>query len=969
MKHSKHWLILVTALLLIAGAAFGQGTTSALNGTVTFEGDPLPGATVTISSPNMQGTRTTVTDINGGYIFPSIPPGQYTVTFEMEGMATINKTVRVGLAKTERVNTTMQISSVSDVITVTASAPAVLETTEVQSNFTEETVDNLPVGRTVQNIVTLAPGVNTNGPGGNIVISGAYSYDTLYLVNGAVTNENIRGQTQSLFIEDAVQETSILSGSVSAEYGRFTGGVVSAITKSGGNDFSGSLRDSFSNPAWTSTSPAGEGTPESSLNQIYEGTLGGRIIRDRLWFFGAGRYYKQNVVGYYTNSTIPLPQETDTDKRYEIKLTGQITPSQNLVASYLDYTVEQTPQCAFGCWDTTTIDLNGRTLPSEMKTAHYNGIFSSNFLLEAGYSSRELKFVGSGGEHLTTDFTSAHDIALGTWGYDFTYGGAWGAPIFCGVCEAESRSNDYYNVKGTYYLATQATGSHNIVAGYENFAESRFSNNYQSGSNFDLYIYSGIAPYRDANGNLSPVVSAGDLINYVPIPILSKGSDFVTKSLFVNDKWDLNPNWSFNVGFRYDKNDAQDSAGNKISSDSNTSPRLGVIYDVAGDGRFRVNASYSKYVSRIQEAVGGSGGGGNPWYVFYEYQGPTVGGEGSGLDSFGVLEKVFDWYLAQGGTQASDLIVGAVLPGFNTRFNGDMKSPSVDEWTIGLGTQVGRNGFVRADYIDRSWNDFYAQYTSPNDQVESPIVPGEYIDVLTYGNTNNLERTYHAVELQGGYRLTPKLNLGGNYTWSQAKGNTEGESRGLGPTADAIEAYSEYKSFAQANPVGYLLSDQTHKARIWLTYDQSLGRLGDMNISLLERYDSGTPYSAIANVVVGDYVTDPGYTAAPSRVPYYFSDRGAYRWDNTTATDLALNWNFGLSAAELFFQGEIFNLFDESAQINGSTSVQYLDAFNPFTETPVEGVNWAKSSSFGHARGPADYQAPRFYRFSVGLRF
>src|SRR3954468_16851258 len=139
----------------------------------------------------------------------------------------------------------------------------------------------------------LTPGVSSviNGH----TISGAMSYDNLYLVNGAVVNENVRGQTHALYIEDAIQETTVLTGGVSAEFGRFTGGVVSAITKSGGNEFSGSVRDTLDNPKWTEKSISTQATPIDHTNNTYEETLGGRIVRDRLWFFVAGRQAKTSA--------------------------------------------------------------------------------------------------------------------------------------------------------------------------------------------------------------------------------------------------------------------------------------------------------------------------------------------------------------------------------------------------------------------------------------------------------------------------------------------------------------------------------------------------------------------------------------------------------------------------------------------------------------------------------------------------
>ncbi|MGK2857304.1 MAG: TonB-dependent receptor domain-containing protein, partial [Thermoanaerobaculia bacterium] len=741
---------------------------------------------------------------------------------------------------------------------------------------------------------------------------------------------------------------------------------------------------SFTNPAWDKTSDHGETQQESVTDETYEATLGGRIVRDRLWFFGAGRYVEQTFPAFFFDGgalDVPVerPSTIQTDERYEVKLTGQVTPKHSLVGSYLSYEVDQTPHCAFGCWELSTMDLDGRQLPREMTTAQYNGILSSNLLVEVGYSTRDLQFVGSGGDHLTTNFNDARDIALGTWAYDYTVvGGAWGAPIFCGICDPEVRENEYLVLKSTYYMATAGAGTHNIVGGYENFSENRLANNYQSGSNFGIYVF-GMSPEFDADGSFRPIISSGDLLRYSPIEVLSKGSDFVTDSVFVNDKWDFNSKWSFNIGVRYDVNDGKDSAGNQISDDSAFSPRIGAIYDIRGDGRIRVNASYSKYVSRIQETVGGAGGGGTPSAIYYIYDGPQIGGAGTGLGSFDVLEQFFQWFLGIGGTDNTSNLVGATIPGVNTRFNGSLASPNTEEFTIGFGTQIGSKGFLRLDVIDREWADFYTTTTTPGDQVE---VLGNPLDVLTYTNTDQLERTYQAVQLQGNYRLSDRVNIGANYTWSEAKGNDVGETAGGGPATSLAQTYPEYRAFAQNNPVGFLPTDQEHKARLWISYDQPLGAFGNLNLSLLERFDSGLPYSATANVDVAAYTANPGYATPPATVLYYFSDRGEYRFEDATATDLSVNWELPIRNVNVFVQGELLNAFNEQAQIGGGAAVTVTQAFNPFTETPNECLagtatatcaannqHWRKSTAFGQSTGAASYQLPLTYRVSAGIRF
>src|SRR6185295_2184546 len=184
----------------------------------------------------------------------------------------------------------LRMGGVSEAITVTAEAPSVLETTQVSTNLDAKLVEALPIGRTIAQRIQLAPGVNTAGPNNQTVINGAQSFDNLYLINGVVVNENVRGQPQNVFIEDAIQETTLLTGGVSAEYGRFTGGVVSTLTKSGGNEVTGSLRDNLRNDNWTDKTDfrdpvtgVGQADPVDKISNAYEETLGGRIIRDRLW--------------------------------------------------------------------------------------------------------------------------------------------------------------------------------------------------------------------------------------------------------------------------------------------------------------------------------------------------------------------------------------------------------------------------------------------------------------------------------------------------------------------------------------------------------------------------------------------------------------------------------------------------------------------------------------------------------------
>ena len=194
-----------------------------------------------------------------------------------------------------------------------------------RQTYGKRDVDALPVGRRPVDIAELAPGVTSNTfAAGQLIVGGAFGFDNIFMVNGVDVNDNLFGSANDLFIEDAILETSVLAHGVSASYGRFSGGVVNVVTKSGGNSFSGSFRQNLSNPAWIAETPRqkqnGIVNP-SRVSKNYEGTMGGPVVRDRLWFFSAGRYENSDAANTFTQTGGSFVR-TVTNKRGELKLTG-----------------------------------------------------------------------------------------------------------------------------------------------------------------------------------------------------------------------------------------------------------------------------------------------------------------------------------------------------------------------------------------------------------------------------------------------------------------------------------------------------------------------------------------------------------------------------------------------------------------------------------------------------------------------
>src|SRR5918996_3262404 len=313
----------VLSLVLFGHMAHAQGLqTGTITGIVPSQDTvPLPGVTVTVSSAALQDTREAVTDVNGVYFLRALPPGAYTVQFTLTGFqSAVRDAVAVTLGGTADVHATLPIAAQTELVTVTAEAPSALATTSTGRNVTKAALDAMPVGRRPTDIAELAPGLTANTfNAGQLAIGGAFGYDNLFMVNGVDSNDNIFGTQNNVFIEDAVQEVSVLTGGVPASYGRFSGGVVNVITRSGGNTFAGSFRENLSNPAWITETPrqvqSNIRNPDL-LGRTYEGTFGGPLALDRLWFFTAGRYEQINLANTLAQ-TAGAYARTDTNRRGE----------------------------------------------------------------------------------------------------------------------------------------------------------------------------------------------------------------------------------------------------------------------------------------------------------------------------------------------------------------------------------------------------------------------------------------------------------------------------------------------------------------------------------------------------------------------------------------------------------------------------------------------------------------------------
>jgi hypothetical protein len=1010
-------VMVAIGVLALAAVAAAQTTTATISGRVLdTQGLAVPGATVTATSPNLQGAREAVTSANGDYILTLLPSGAYTVTVTLSGFQTQTRSVVLAPTQVLPLEVALDPAGVQAEVRVVGRAnDALTQTSQIATNFSQELMSTLPTSRDLNSVLLMAPGVHPTGPGGNYSFGGSVSYENLFLLNGVSINENIRGQAFDLYIEDAIQETTVANGGVSAEFGRFSGGVVNVITKSGGNAFSGSLRDTLNNDKWRTMTPFESDpvrfTPGVSADPrvdktvpTYEYTFGGPGLRDKLWFFTSGRMRDETQGRTLIGSALPYTF-TEEQRRYEFKGTYSPLSGHRLQVNYNHH---DRSQINYSFNQNTTMDLRSlgtRELPERLYSVNYSGALKSNFFAEVLYSKRTLEFIGAGAK--------STDLIEGTLLIDNgRAGGArWWSDTFCGVCTPEGRDSEDVFAKGSYFLSTPGAGSHNLVFGYDNFNDIRRSDNHQSGS--DYRILAG-AVGTGANGAITgggendifPVFlgNGTTTIQWNPITQESEGTDFRTHSVFVNDTWRINGRLTANLGIRWDKNDGRDQSGNLVVKDSAIAPRLGVIWDPTGGGAWTVTASGGKYVAGVSNPVADSAAsGGNPQNRQFIYRGPDINGPGTATytPTAQAVRQLFDWFFANGGSNLP-LNGAPTIPGITPRIGDNLKSPSAWEYAAGVSRQFGARASLRADFLARHYVDLYMRQADlSTGRVAAP--DGRQFDLTLIGNAPDglLTREYMGGTFTGTYRFGTAVDIGGNYTLSRARGNNEAENVASGPVPFDYR-YPEYKQESWNFPEGDLANDQRHRSRIWLNYNP--GFATGLTLSVLQSLESGVPYGAVNTNGLNPqpYVTNPGYLTPPASTvtTYFFTARDAFHTEGQKRTDFAANYQWNLPGArrvQLFGQLQVLNLFDQfqlcacgstvfgtgSAANAGGVNIQRIDttvltpgttaarfaSFNPFTTTPVQGVNWDYGPNFGKAANRFAYTTPRTLRMSFGVRF
>src|SRR5215510_1918842 len=244
---------LLAFALAFTGLATAQERFGALTGKVTDQQSmPIPGVTVTATNTQSGESRVFVTGADGTFRAPDLVPGRYTVRFELSGFTTTERAdVLVLLGREFELNTQLNVGAQTETVQVVGEATPLVDTrsTVIAHNVSAEEFDRLPKGRSFQSIAFSAPSVSQGEIEGGIQVNGASGAENAFTVDGIVTNSLVNGASRQNTVFEYLQEVQVKTSGITAEFGGALGGVVSAVTKSGGNTFRGEAHYYFDGSA------------------------------------------------------------------------------------------------------------------------------------------------------------------------------------------------------------------------------------------------------------------------------------------------------------------------------------------------------------------------------------------------------------------------------------------------------------------------------------------------------------------------------------------------------------------------------------------------------------------------------------------------------------------------------------------------------------------------------------------------
>ncbi len=965
-------IIAVGSVSLIA-----QGTqTCTITGEVLeSNGAGIAGVTVRLTSPSLQGARVLASDEKGRFIARLLPPGVYTIELTKSGYNAFKTTEKVGIDQNYQPRFTMA-KTVGAVVEVVATNTAVDKTdVKTASNYSLDNVDQLPTtNRTMETVALLTPGV-VAGVGGRVQIRGAMTSGNLYLVDGQNVADNAYGNRGVRMIDDAVEEMQVITGAISAEYGSVDGGVINTVTRSGGNTFTGQWREELSNPQWNAVQPMQNRT--AIANQLSEQktfSLGGYILKDRLWF--SGSYFRQSVnqsssLGSGALGTIAGNGNYNYNReeiRRQLKLTWLINQNHTLVYAW------QNSQNAENLRDYSAGELNA-LVPQTYKDSLYNvalrSVWTSNLTTDLRFGQKKQTY----GAGPAVDGSQIANSPISDDGTGYYYGHG----VFNANDGGDHRDNHTINAKVSLFW--DAAGSHATDFGADYYEGIRRARNEQTTTGYILEVDK--LQYKDWTG--------------IPVAMWvyeSGAGEAKTKTtgVYLNDKWTVSNKLSFQIGLRYDKYKAESDTGITTVSANGFSPRLGLKWDVLGDAQWVLGASWARYNSAVAEGITTQvTRQGNPKEIDYYWS-----GDPNAQVSLAPGTPV--WNLANYPQTAANVAYYG-NPSLNVKLSDSLKAPHVDETQLSAAYSFKNDlfgtGAVKLTYVNKEWHDLLDYQQGNQGTVTDPAADfTAYMKV--WGNSNVAKRKYHDLELDA-QAQKGTWSFSGNITWARTEGNYEGEGSSTPARGEGLQAWTTtYVASSRAaatlgqprtvtfspditSPYGALTGNVPLRMRLTGSYyhDSAYGRT---TWGLIYRFDSGSHYSLTRNITPSQIDVDLGGLGAGTNfTQYYGGQRGQFVLPASSYTDLSITQDWQLAKVKgtpvkAFVKLVITNVWNHQQILGWNTTINSASgvATNSSTYTGANGAVasvWKPGSNFGKQTGSANFGAARSFFVSAGVRF
>ena len=911
-KHIRYVSLFVLAALLAVGA-FAQTTeTGAITGRVAQGDTPLPGVTVEVRSPNLQGVRSAVTDSNGAFRFTLLPPGQYTLTANLAGFNPVTERgITVGLNRT----VTMEVAlspQASEQITVTAAAPVVdITSAATGANVTAETMQALPIARNFTAAAQVAPGTSRDATG--TTFYGSTGAENQYIIDGLNTTEVAYGREGKRLNFDFIQEVEVMTGGLPAEYGRMTGGAINAITKSGSNEFHGDVFGYTTGGGLNADDTTDSDRPATTttITEVdkqfdYGVNFGGYILRDRLWFFGAYDRVSDTINSVRVNTALVTPDgytvpvggvlTTDIDRDlYAAKLSLALTSSHLINVSVLgdpsessgaQFSISGPPSTFMG-----TNEFGGNDV-----VARYSGVFGSNWNVNATAGRHEEKNILSG-EGASIPRTIRLDVVpnqnLGGFGF----------------FQNQEFKRDVIKADISAFF-----GSHQFKFGADREDLLAENNRFFSGGDRVRQRCSVTLLPADAQGiRRCPAGAALFYVHEVAVDDTAPGFDRTNPatavvvnpliaapetentSFYVQDSWKALSNLTLNLGVRWEQQQIKGRLGEvAIDLDDMIAPRVGVIWDPANNGRSKLYVNYGRFFESIPMDINLRTFGGEVSLQVANFN-PTPGA---------LTPDPAAPAIASGGRRFT------FLGQHVTPVDPDLDGQYIDEYLLGYDYEIAPNLAVgvKGTYRDLGQviEDFLqdpatGEYLIGNPAVglgkQSGFLSGEFVDIP------KAKREYTGVELHATKRFSNNYQFFASYLWSRLEGNYDGTFQAsTGQLDPNINSAYDYADFA-VNNEGLLSNDRTHQLKFHGSYTFSDGFAKGLDLGIATQYSSGTPLTAF------------GYEHAGYRnYEYYLTERGSLgRGPANYEADVHVGYPIELGVGRLNLLVDVFNIMNRQA--------------------------------------------------------